>query len=373
MAESLAASPHGGAVVAAVEGAGPGSVASEAEGTAAVLTGILSARRPVGPPAPEPDDIPLLSVPQAPVGLISDDEVPMSSGVAARQPRTSQPPVEAEAPIPVPTVPPFTEIPEEEESLELLGDQATPDGGAEALGLGPEPAPVVRAGQGGLPATAGARGAVKGAGGIDLLFRMLESQLPENIEKSSDTAGTADGVAFREEEPLPDQDRSPVPEAARPDRGSGTPDQQELDGVLGPDPAAAEVSQEPVAQAPRANPLPSSSHLLGEIGGPVPEASQPFSAWTLSAVRYPVRGKGALVLAIVTLAWVAALLLVKMEMTLVSVPILLLLAALCLGSALAAALHGGAGSQSSPRWPLTTDPGAWSAIMGGLGRFALLA
>ena len=362
-----------GALVGVADGPGTSTLTSSAQSTPAVLTGILTGRKPVGPPAPEPEDIPLLSVPRAPAGLIADDAVPLSSGLTAQQLGSTPALEQAEAAIPSPTSPASLGA-SEEESLSLLPALPGARGGAGATELGPEPAPVAETGEEEMATVADAGRPAEGGVDIDSLFRMLEVQLPENIERDPGTAGPASEVAFVDEEPALDQDEIPVPETAEPAHGSVSQEKQEADGALASAPLVMEAPRKPAASAaPRANVLPSSSHLLGAVGGPIPEASQPFSAWILDAARYPIGGRGAPVLAVVSLVWIVALLLIGRGLAFAAVPLLLALAVLCLGSALAAALLGSAGSQGALRWPLTTDFDAWKALMGGLGRFALLA
>lgn len=324
----LAPADSASSLEVATSGAGaPGlSQASSTPGAAGrpLAIGTLVRGSASGPPPPEPDGIPLLRVPAAPPGLIADDEVRVASETAPAKEAE-----EAEEP----AIQPVVVVPDPE-SLRPEGEAPEPS----------RPAVFVHV--------------------EDDLFRMLEAQLPENIEmgEAAEAPATDSGegaLAFRDEETAP-----PAAEAA--------PEVAEIEEEPAKGKAAARPPASPRKPRTPVRDLPSAVPLLGDVSTEqIPDLSLLDTLLTESA-SFPLKGRGYKCLILTAAIWLVGIALLWIGQRLAVVPVVAITSLVCLGTMLAAIGLGATGARGSISWPFATGSEGWASLLRCLARFLLV-
>jgi len=346
--------------LASAEPADPVGVAAPSASAAASHAASGTAGRPLaigtlvrggasGPPPPEPDDVPLLRVPAAPPSLITDDEV--------RAPATAPGPTAGDgmrvsaaalSPIADDEVYMVLGTGPVDEAEEPASHRVVLVPGAESLrSEGEVPEPVEPA----VPVSV-----------QDELFKMLEAQLPENIEMSEAAAPASDpdaeALAFKDEE-------TPAPGTEAPEPTDTEAELASKEGDARP-PAAPRKPRTPIRD------LPSAVSLLGDISTEqTPDLSQ-LDALLAESVSFPLKGRGPKALVLTAAVWLAGVALVWMGQGFVAIPIVALILLSCLGTMVVAIGLGSTGRRGSISWPFAAGSEGWASLSGYLARFLLI-
>lgn len=337
-----------------------------------INTGILSRLPVTGPPAAEPEDIPLFRVVAAPPGLLHDDEIP------ARQ-ESSLAPAKVDSQNAQPEL-----IPEDSLSIVVEGGQVTPEDKpddffnnlAELAIEHEETSPGAKAGLDNKAADLYVVG--------DRLFAMLAAQLPENIVRAGGGAEMGSlfpGFQAETSSPLPaatveEESNPPVAETL-----DFTPDST-AEGSDGEDAEQMRMLKEdPLIENPESTSGPSGSGktnenefvnaaaLLGKFENGAAVSGNEFPQVWVESFRYVLRGSGTHLLLFSVVIWLVTVAVLMKVGPDAAAPIMLLQLVLVACTGFTSILLGSTGQKAALRWPATTKEG-WMALVRSLLRFA---